>query len=230
MPSPSAIIFDMDGLMVDTEAMAIDAWQEAARAEQVEISRALCIGMIGLNQRDSEQLLFDTLGPAFPLERVRDRFLQGLRERLDAGRIDIKPGLCDLLDYLESNQIPKAVATSSGSAEAAKKLRAVGVLHRFPIIVTAERVTRGKPAPDLFLLAASELGVAPALCTVLEDSEAGIRAAHAAGMRPLMIPDIKPPSATVASLAAKIFPTLMEAHQFLAWECAAIADAKERTY
>lgn len=220
--STAAIIFDMDGLMVDTEAMAIEAWQEAARAQKVEISRALCIGMIGLNQRDSEQLLFNTLGPDFPLERVRDYFLKSLRERLESGRIQAKPGLNELLDYLEANGVPKAVATSSGREEATKKLRAVGVLHRFSVIVTSDRVARGKPAPDLFLLAASELGIAPGICTVLEDSEAGIRAAHAAGMRPVMVPDIKPPSAAVTNLAAKVFPTLVEVRQFLAQEYVAV--------
>ncbi|MES1240684.1 MAG: HAD family phosphatase [Acidobacteriota bacterium] len=218
MKTNGAVIFDMDGLMVDTEAMAIEAWQEAARAQDAEITRELCIGMIGLNQRDSEQLLSDTLGPAFPLEPVRDRFLRGLQERIETGRIDAKPGLFELLDYLESNGVPKAVATSSGREEAAKKLRAIGVLHRFPVIVTSDQVARGKPAPDLFLLAASRLGVEPACCTVLEDSEAGIRAAHAAGMRPVMVPDIKPPSDAIVSLAAQVFPTLQDVHRFLAGE------------
>jgi HAD superfamily hydrolase (TIGR01509 family) len=220
----AAIIFDMDGLMVDTEAMAIDAWQAAARAEGVEISRALCIGMIGLNQRDSEQLLFNTLGAGFPLEPVRNRFLRILRERLEAGDIDAKHGLDELLDILESNNVPKAVATSSGREEAVMKLRAINVLHRFSVIVTAEQVVRGKPAPDLFLLAASELGIAASLCTVLEDSEAGIRAAYAAGMRPLLVPDINPPSAAIARLAAKVFPTLTEVRHFLAQEYTAKAN------
>lgn len=224
MSPAAAIIFDMDGLMVDTEAMAIDAWQAAARAEGVEISKALCIGMIGLNQRDSEHLLFNTLGAAFPLELVRDRYLRILRERLEAGHVNAKRGLCDLLDILESNNVPKAVATSSGREEAVMKLRAINVLHRFSVIVTAEQVAHGKPAPDLFLLAASELGIAASLCTVLEDSEAGIRAAYAAGMRPLLVPDINPPSAAIARLAAKVFPTLTEVHHFLAQEYTAKAN------
>ncbi len=220
MSPPAAVIFDMDGLMVDTEAMAIEAWQAAARAEGAEISRALCIGMIGLNQRDSERLLVDTLGAAFPLIPVRDRFLRILRERLEAGDVDAKAGLHDLLDALEANGVPKAVATSSGRDEAILKLRAIGVLHRFPVIATSEQVRLGKPAPDLFLLAASQLGVAPGRCTVLEDSEAGVRAAHAAGMRPLIVPDIKPPSAGTARLAAGVFPSLSEVRVFLAEEYA----------
>jgi HAD superfamily hydrolase (TIGR01509 family) len=222
MNPAAAIIFDMDGLMIDTETMAFDAWQTAARLENVEISRALCIDMIGLNQRDSEQLLADRLGPAFPLERVRDRFLSELDGRLESGRIDVKPGLHELLDYLDANRIPKAVATSSGSQEAGKKLLAIGVLHRFSVLATSDRVARGKPAPDLFLLAASELGIPPSHCTVLEDSEAGIRAAHAAGMRPVMVPDIKPASAAITGIAAKIFPTLREVRHFLAQERAAL--------
>ena len=213
-----AVIFDMDGLMVDTEMLAIEAWEAAARAHGAEIPRAVCIGMIGLNQRDSEQLIADTLGAAFPLAAVRDEYLYRVQQRLDRGDVAAKPGLHELLDFLEACSVRKAVATSSARSDALKKLEAVGVLHRFPVLATADEVRRGKPAPDLFLLAAERLGVAPARCTVLEDSEAGIRAAVAAGMRAVLVPDIKQPSESVAALATRVCPSLIQVREMWAHE------------
>ena len=218
MMRDGAIIFDMDGLMVDSEALAMESWQEAARREAVAIPDALCIDMIGLNQVDSERLLANRLGEGFPLERVCARYLEELEARLHGGKIEAKAGLYALLDYLESKGVAKAVATSANREEAALKLEAVGVLHRFRVIVTSEQVSRGKPAPDLFVLAAARLGVAPERCTVLEDSEAGVQAAHAAGMRPIMVPDIKQPTPATLRLAARVCASLEEVREFLAKE------------
>lgn len=220
MRAAGAIIFDMDGLMIDSEAHAIAAWQDAARHEGAVIADALCIAMIGLNQRDSEALLVARLGPGFPLARVRERYFAGLDARLRDGRMRAKPGLYPLLDRLEADGVRKAVATSASRDEAALKLAMIGVAHRFAIVVTSDQVARGKPAPDLFLLAAARLGVAPGLCTVLEDSEAGIAAAHAAGMRAIMVPDIKPPSAATRRLAARVCADLDAVRDFLAAEAA----------
>ncbi|WP_233843621.1 HAD family phosphatase [Dyella sp. 2HG41-7] len=213
-----AVIFDMDGLMVDTENLAIEAWQAAAQAHGVEMPRAVCTALIGLNQRDSERFIANALGPAFPLEAVRDDFLHRLQQRVDSGDVLAKPGLHELLDFLEEHAIPKAVATSAERGEARKKLEAVHVLHRFPVLATSDQVHRGKPAPDLFLLAAERLGVSPVRCTVLEDSEAGIKAAAAAGMRAILVPDIKHPSPDVAAMAAHICPSLVHVREVLARE------------
>jgi HAD superfamily hydrolase (TIGR01509 family) len=213
-----AVIFDMDGLMVDTEMLAIEAWESAAQMHGAHMPRSVCTALIGLNQRDSEQYIADTLGPAFPLIAVRDDFLRRVHQRLDSGDLLAKPGLYELLDFLEEHAIPKAVATSSARSEAIKKLEAVGVSHRFPVLATSDQVHHGKPAPDLFLLAAERLGVSPARCTVLEDSEAGIKAAVAAGMRAILIPDIKQPSPAVAAMATHICPSLAQVREILARE------------
>ena len=213
-----AVIFDMDGLMVDTEMLAIEEWEAAAQAHGAQIPRAVCLAMIGLNQRDSEQLIADTLGAGFPLEAVRDEYLYRVQQRLDCGDVAAKPGLHELLDFLEVRSVRKAVATSSARSDALKKLEAVGVLHRFAVLATADEVHRGKPAPDLFLLAAERLGVAPARCTVLEDSEAGIRAAVAAGMPAVLVPDIKQPSEAIAALATRIYPSLIHVRERWAHE------------
>jgi beta-phosphoglucomutase-like phosphatase (HAD superfamily) len=103
------------------------------------------------------------------------------------------------------------VATSTGREEACDRLRVADLFHCFDAIVGGDEVVRGKPAPDLFLLAAQRLKITPAECIVLEDSEAGIRAARAAGMTPILVPDLKPPSDEVQALAYRMYPSLHEA-------------------
>ena len=126
-----------------------------------------------------------------------------------------KPGLTSLLDWLEMRAMPRAVATSSGRASADRLLQSAGVRARFEIIVGGDDVANGKPAPDLFLLAADRLGVAPSDCVVLEDSGPGIHAAHRAGMRPILVPDLQQPTDEVQALAYRVCKSLHEAQTIL---------------
>jgi beta-phosphoglucomutase-like phosphatase (HAD superfamily) len=122
--------------------------------------------------------------------------------------VAIKPGLVEMLDLLELHRVPKAVATQTGSQSAAHRLAIVGVGQRFQAL--------GKPAPDLYLEASRRLDIPPGRCIALEDSEPGIQSAYAAGMIPILIPDMKQPSAEVRLLAHRIFKSLNEAHSFFA--------------
>ncbi|MCB0080968.1 MAG: HAD family phosphatase, partial [Caldilineaceae bacterium] len=120
-----------------------------------------------------------------------------------------------LLDLLDTQQIPKAVATSSARAEARYTLANAGLLERFSIVVTGDQVERGKPAPDIFLLTAAQLGVPPSSCLVLEDSEAGVYAATAAGMCTFMVPDLIPPQPETAKRAFQVVESLADVHAWI---------------
>ena len=119
-----------------------------------------------------------------------------------------KPGLDELLDLLDSLHVAKAVATSTVRQTATTQLAAAGLLDRFEVVATGDEVGNGKPSPDLFLLAAQRLGIEPVHCLVLEDAEAGVIAAHRAGMMVFVVPDLKPPSAEVRRLANGVFESL----------------------
>jgi HAD superfamily hydrolase (TIGR01509 family) len=128
----------------------------------------------------------------------------------------LKLGLLELLDLLEARNIPKVVATSTRRGHALPRLEKAGLLHRFATVTTGDQVVNGKPAPDLFLLAASTIGVPPAQCVVLEDSEVGVTGAHAAGMTVFMIPDLKAPCDKTRTLAEEVCPSLVEVKERIA--------------
>jgi len=166
-----AVIFDMDGLMLDTEPLYRMAWQQAAAECDCDLSDAIYKRLIGRNRGDSEQLLLETFGPGFPLEKFRACSRKCEAIAFSGASVRKKPGLDDLLSFLETRIVPKAVATSTERQLAMPLLTTSGLLDRFDAVATGDEVASGKPSPDLFLLAAKRLGVDPNACLVLEDSD-----------------------------------------------------------
>jgi HAD superfamily hydrolase (TIGR01509 family) len=206
----SAIIFDMDGLMLDTERINQIAWRRAAAEWGYTFPDEVYLAAVGRTVRDTKALFRRTFGPDFPFEAMYQR-KQGYADAyIGEQGLPLKPGLLELLDLVEGLSLAKAIATSTVRSQALKKLTMVGLINRFEILVCGDEIPRGKPAPDIFLAAAERLQVSAAGCLVLEDSEAGIRAAHAAGMQSIMIPDMKQPTPEIASLAYKVLPSLAE--------------------
>jgi HAD superfamily hydrolase (TIGR01509 family) len=207
----TAAIFDVDGLMLDTERIAKSAWQKALAEWDLTISDELYRNLVGRNIHDVKLLLRDHFGDGFPLDRAYEKKHHHMQQHISNYGILIKPGLIDLLDFLKSAGVKMAVASSSPSNFVNEKLTSVGIRSRFKTIVCGDQIRHGKPAPDIFLEVARELGAQPSQCVVLEDSEAGIRGASAAGMLPIMIPDMKEPSPEVANLAFRVLHSLHDA-------------------
>lgn len=210
-----AAIFDLDGLMLDTETVSYAGWKRAMADFGYELDDETYHKIIGLIVADVKRVFSDCYGSDFPHEKVNKRRLDYIYRHIDRHGIKIKPGLCEVLDLLDKAGLPKAVATSSNAESAQRKLSASGLLNRFDYLVCGDQVKKGKPAPDIFLTAAQHLKVAPADCLIFEDSENGLRAAHRAGMTAIMVPDVKQPENEVAVLAYKIFPSLTEVLPFL---------------
>jgi beta-phosphoglucomutase-like phosphatase (HAD superfamily) len=210
-----AVILDMDGLMLDTEAIAREVWSCAAADCGFEMSEEVFLSLVGRTRMDSDSILQEHFGVDFSM----DEFGRACRERWNLAvaqrGIPVKRGLPELLDFLETAGIPSGVATSTARADAERSLEIAGLAGRVPCLATGDEVLNGKPAPDIFLLAAERLGVLPESCLVLEDSRNGIRGAHASGAVPVMVPDLIEPGPEIERLAFRIFPSLVEVREWL---------------
>ena len=215
---PRAVIFDMDGTMVDTESIYHRAWQDTAEALGYAIGEEILHETVGKRTEDCHAIIHAALGPTFPNTHFETTWWSRWEQLAEQQGIARKPGLDALLDLLDAHQIPKAVATSSASAEARYTLERAGLADRFSIVVTGDQVTHGKPAPDIFLLTAERLGIGAAHCLALEDSTAGVHAAAAAGMRTFMVPDLLAPHPDTAARAYRVVNSLSDVHNWILTE------------
>ncbi len=218
-PSLAAVVFDMDGLILDTEIIYQRAWTQAALSLGYDCDDDFYLQTcVGRTIEACESALTRRFGEDFPLEDFRRLWQQLWRRDVERQGIPLKPGLLDLLAFLDQRRIPFAVATSSDMAFTSFSLAAAGLQDRFACIITGDQIQNSKPAPDIYLEAARRLSVSPAVCVALEDSEAGAQAAAAAGMRVLLIPDLKQPTAAGRQAASYVLASLHEAAQVLtAW-------------
>lgn len=210
---PAAVIFDMDGLMLDSERAILDCLREAAAAKGADIEPDWWLGMIGRGDAVCRELLADRIGTtdaAMVLGRGHARYVA-----MAGAGLPYRPGIVALLDLLDTHDMPRAVATSTRAPLAQRKLEAAGLLGYFDMVCTGSDVAQPKPAPDVYLLAAARLGVPPSRCLVLEDSPTGIRAALAAGMTPIQIPDLLTPDDEVRALGHRIVESLADVQRML---------------
>ena len=197
--------------MLDTERLYQRAWQQAASQLGYGLDDDFYFTLVGCTNAAGERALAEHLGPGFPLVAFRERWAELWRDEVRVAGIPLKPGLLEVLDSLAGRGIPVAVATSSDRDYAAFSLKMAGLdVRRFAHIVTGEQVARGKPAPDIYLEVARRLGVDPAGCIAIEDSDAGVLSASAAGMLAVMVPDLKPPSPAAREAALRVLTSLHE--------------------
>jgi HAD superfamily hydrolase (TIGR01509 family) len=191
-----AVIFDMDGLMFDTERVAGIGMIEALAAQGLAADESFFIKLLGLNTESTRAALTQAFGDRvnFPAAMAG---MDGYLERyVTEHGTPVKPGLLALLERLGERKLPCAVASGSPMPRILRNLEMAGLTGRFDAIVAADDVPRGKPAPDVFLAAAKALGIEPARCMVLEDSAAGVEAGKRAGMKTVMVPDLHAPDET----------------------------------
>jgi HAD superfamily hydrolase (TIGR01509 family) len=188
-----AVVFDMDGLLVDTEVLIRDLMTELAPRFGAELPEHVFQQMVGLPSEASDAVARAHFGPDFPLEALYAEVSRRVHAACEVG-VALKAGVVELLDHLDAARLPRAIATSSSHAAVQRTLGPSGILPRFDAIVAAGDYARGKPNPDPFLTAAERLGIEPGLCLALEDSHNGVRAAHAAGMMTVMVPDLLAPT------------------------------------
>lgn len=203
----SAVIFDMDGTLLDTELVFREIVWDVAGGLGFTMTDDVHLRMVGSSHEATSRLLVEAYGVSFPYEIFDEQCRRLMRGRM-ASPVPVKAGVPELLGELKARRIPIAVATSSRAHHALTHLGTAGLLDMFQAVVTRDDVQNPKPHPEPYLTAARHLGVEPGLCLAIEDSHSGVRAAHAAGMQTVMVPDLVPPSDELRELCAAVLESL----------------------
>lgn len=202
--NPQAVVFDMDGLLLNTEVLARRALRVAGTGLGMELPDALCEAMTGVPVDICHQLLLRYFGEDCATDTLIAGAARVMQAQIAGGKLHRMPGVGELLTHLQMRKIPRAVATSSSREKALHHLTAAGLVDCFDTIVTRSDVAQGKPHPDLYVEAATRLGLPPGRCLALEDSYNGVRAAHAAGMPVVMVPDLLQPTAEMQDICLAV--------------------------
>ena len=203
-----AVIFDMDGVLFDSESVYIEGYVKFA-SEYADI-RETCMACIGSNGRRTKEIFLEKYGESFPF----DPYYKKVKAYVQSHPIPLKKGAVDILKFLFEKNIPLALASSTSTSSVMKMLKEADLLRYFDKIICGDMVSHSKPHPEIFLKAAEELGLVPERCYVIEDSYNGIRAAYNAQMIPVMVPDMLEPDEEIKVLLRYYFCDLPAAQAF----------------
>lgn len=209
------VVFDMDGILFDTENLYIKCWIQLAETYELGDIEAALRECIGTNEQKTEEILKSHYGEKFDLAfyqaQVKEEFLKYIGQQ----GMPMKVGVHELLTYLKENGYKVGLASSTKVEAVKSELKMAGIIQYFEVIVGGDMVKESKPSPEIYLLACKELGVNPKEAIAIEDSLNGIRAAYAAGMKPIMVPDLVEPTKEIQEMLYQKCSSLLEVRDFL---------------
>ncbi len=211
-----SIVFDMDGVLFDSERIYYRAWHRAGKKLGLPETDDCVTHCVGRNGSDIRDYLLESYGPQFPVNDFIEDIKAEFYEIVKSEGLPQKTGVRELLEWLTENHWKVGLATSSTGKTAERNLEMSCLSQYFKTIVTGDMIRHGKPDPDIYLLACSNLGVTPDGCYAVEDSSNGILSAYAAGLNVIFVPDMIKPPPEVERLIFRTFPSLVEAKAYLA--------------
>lgn len=209
-----AVIFDMDGVLFDTETLCQDSWMAIAEERGLPGMAEIFPQCIGLNANDSKQVVLRAYGQDFAYEEFRQQASVWFWDYIEKNGLPVKPGVREILEWLKEHNWKVGLASSTRRSSVENHLEQAGLRDYFQTVVTGDMVEHSKPQPDIYLMACRELGVAPEEAFAIEDSPNGIRSAHAARMTPLMVPDMIAPDDEMKRLSSRIFDSLLDVMEY----------------
>ncbi len=215
MKNICGIIFDMDGVLIDSERISFQCFQEVLKEYKYTMDEQVYLKFIGRNVQGIKEVLLKEYGDDFPFDEIYKKKSQLALETTNKNGVIVKPGVHELIDYLREKGYKIAVATSTRRERALELLEEAKVKSKVNFVVCGDEVKNSKPDPEIFLKAAVGLGVEPENCIVIEDSDSGITAAHAAKMKGIHVPDMKQLEDNVRDLAFKICKNLLEVKEYI---------------
>lgn len=210
-----AVIFDMDGVIFDSERLVLSCWEEIGLKYGFQGIREVFLPCIGTNAVKTKEIVLDYYGSDFPYEEFRQEASVLFHERTDDSGLPVKKGVRELLDYLKDCAIPTAVASSTRQEVVASELKQAGLYDYFKVIMGGDQLKRSKPEPDIYLMTCDKMGVSPQLAYAIEDSYNGIRSSYSAGMRPIMVPDMLPATEEMREKSIVVLEDLLMVRDYL---------------
>lgn len=210
-----AVIFDMDGVLFDTERVCMKAWMAVAREWGLPGMEELFRRVIGLNANDSRQIVLKAYGEDFDYPAFRQETADCFQKYIREDGLPVKPGVPEILEWLKGSGYRVGLASSTRSESVLSHLRQAEMEDYFSVVITGDMIEHSKPQPDIYLLACSKLEVEPEQAYAIEDSPNGIRSAHAAGMWTIMVPDMIAPDEEMRRLSRVILKDMAEVLGYL---------------
>ena len=215
MSDVKAVIFDMDGVIFDSERIIIELWEDFGEKNNMPHMHDVTIRCVGLNDKATEEVFKEVYGDDYDYRRFQKIISKQYHEMADGGKLPMMIGVREILDYLKDNGYKIALASSTRTEVVTNQLKAANIYEYFDKVVCGDTVTHSKPHPEIFLKAADQLGVDITKVYIIEDSFNGIRAAHAAKAMPIMVPDMIEPDDEMREKSFKILNNLLEVIDFL---------------
>ena len=210
-----AVVFDMDGVIFDSERAVMNCWLELAQKYDIKDIEKPYFACVGTTMTRTREIMLETYGEDFPYDEYARESSLMYHEKYDGGKLPMKPGVTELLSYLKEKGKKIALASSTRRETVTNQLRWAGIIDYFDVIICGDMVAKSKPAPDIFLKACQELGVSPKNTYAIEDSYNGIRAAHAGQLRPIMVPDLLEADDEMRGMAECVCDNLNEVIDYL---------------
>lgn len=210
-----AVVFDMDGVIFDTERLVIEFWKEVAKKHNIPNVEHTCIQCLGTNRVRTREIFLENYGADFPFDPYRAEVTELFNTHYKGVPLPTKPGVRELLSYLQEQDIKVGLASSTAQHLVRDEIDTAGLLPYFQTLVCGDMVEHSKPAPDIFLKACEILNADPTKSIAIEDSFNGIRSAHCAGMTPIMVPDQVQPTDEIRALAFHVMPSLLDVLNWL---------------
>ena len=210
-----AVVFDMDGVIFDSERAVMNCWLELAQKYDIKDIEKPYFACVGTTMTRTREIMLETYGEDFPYDEYAKESSLMYHEKYDGGKLPMKPGVMELLSYLKEKGKKIALASSTRRETVTNQLRWAGIIDYFDVIICGDMVARSKPAPDIFLKACQELGVSPENTYAIEDSYNGIRAAYAGQLRPIMVPDLLEADDEMRGMAECVCDNLNEVRDYL---------------
>lgn len=209
------IVFDMDGVLIDSEQRILAAWEVVAKEKQIPHVAQTLMKCIGITAPETEAVFKQAYGADFPYLEYKAIVSNMYHQEIDTMGVPLKPGVHELFQFLQEKHYKIGLASSTREVTVKKEMKMAGLLDAFDVIVCGDMVTHSKPHPQIYQTAASLLGALPEECYAIEDSPNGIRSAYRAGLKPIMVPDLILPDTEIKSLLYQEFSSLHEVREFL---------------